>query len=173
MGTIIRFADVKERERKRRSGKGSRSGRFTTREVYQDRAPAPEPADSSGKLIRFQPQLVKNADALATEYSVRLGRGEIARVSLTVEGSSAWIDWVYVPAAHRGSGVARRLMNAVTADADAVGASLGLEARACAGLSQEALEAWYARFGFAPNGELGKFGPELTRAPRRAQRRAA
>ncbi|MGE0708594.1 MAG: GNAT family N-acetyltransferase [Planctomycetota bacterium] len=154
--------------------RGSRSGRFSVAALYTDSAPQQRPADDSGKLLRFEPRLQKDREGLATEYRLRLAPRNIAKVQLTLRSKrEAWIDWVFVPPTYRGSGVARRLLDALCADADAAGASLGLEARACAGLDQAALEAWYGRFGFVATGEQGTFGPVLRRAPASAFRRAA
>jgi predicted GNAT family acetyltransferase len=183
MGQIIRFADAK---REKRSGRFStaevyttgrrkrekRSGRFSTREVYDGSAPK---RSASGRLLREQEPLVRSGGgAVASDYAIRLAKGAIARISLTQESSAqARIDWVFVPPAFRGQGLAARILDQVVADADLAGVTLVLEARACAGLAQEALEAWYAGFGFAKTGLSETFGPVLERTPQRTIRRAA
>lgn len=163
MGQIIRFADVKPQKR---------SGRFSVAEVYQGRAPKRTP---SGRLLREQEAIVRSgAGVVADDYAIRLDKGAIARISLTQESATrARIDWVFVPPSFRGRGLAARILNQVLADADLAGATLVLEARACAGLDQEALEAWYAGFGFQKTGLSETFGPVLERSPERRLRRAA
>ncbi|MCA8920348.1 MAG: GNAT family N-acetyltransferase [Planctomycetes bacterium] len=112
---------------------------------------------------------------LGEDYSIRLGKGEIARIKLErLNDHDAWIDWVFVPPSHRGEGLAGRLMNAVLADADQEGVNVSLEPRACAGLAQAKLEAWYHAFGFRDSGRRGDFGPIFVRhAAVAAQRLAA
>jgi GNAT superfamily N-acetyltransferase len=111
---------------------------------------------------------------MANDYSCRLAPKNIARIKLERRSSDHyWIDWVFVPPAYRAYGLGRRLMEDVVADADHHGVRLSLEARACAGLSQERLEAWYGRFGFVKTPFRGDFGPILVRAPRRGAGRKA
>tara|TARA_R110002072_G_scaffold36078_3_gene106307 strand:- start:240 stop:794 length:555 start_codon:yes stop_codon:yes gene_type:complete len=175
MGQIIRLADVKPQKRSGRfstaevyttgrRAREKRSGRLSTREVYDDRAPK---RSASGRLLRAQEPIVRSGGGrLASDYAIRLGKGAIARISLTHESAAAArIDWVFVPPAFRGQGLAARILNEVIADADLAGVSLVLEARACAGLDQDALEAWYAGFGFVKTGTSETFGPLLERAP--------
>jgi GNAT superfamily N-acetyltransferase len=168
--TVIRFSEAR-----RKKGPRSRSGRFSTREVYQGRgAPRLERASPSGRLLRFEPRLEKDTEGLASEYSLRLAPKNIARIRLTrSDETHTWIDWVFVPTDYRGTGVAGRILREVIADADAEGVEIGLEARACAGLEQAALESWYGRFGFVVTGEHGTFGPILRRAPASSFRMAA
>ncbi len=127
----------------------------------------------SGRLLRLVVEVEKDAPGLATSYAVRVGPGEIARVRLERLGpDQAWIDWVYVPPGRRDLGLGSQLMRHVLRDADREGVRLGLEARACAEVSQEALEAWYGRLGFRHTGRRGDFGPVLERVPVRGQRAA-
>ncbi|RMG17877.1 MAG: N-acetyltransferase [Planctomycetota bacterium] len=159
--------------------RGTRSGRTSTREVY--RAPAPQPAKTHTETLQRQrrdlPPVLKDRSGLANEYSCRLAPGQIARVRLSRRSRTQfWIDWVHVPPAHRDRGVGRHLFAAVLADADALGVRLGLEARACAGLSQERLEAWYGSMGFERTPLRGDFGPIMLRSAQRrvlSVRRAA
>ncbi|MBL4845789.1 MAG: hypothetical protein JKY65_09700 [Planctomycetes bacterium] len=188
MGRIIRLQDARaERADTKRSGRFSvaevytsgrrgrakRSGRYSTREVYRGRTPQRSP---SGRLLRDQAPIVRSGGAqVASDYAVRIGKGAIARISLTHESASrANIDWVFVPPSARGQGHAGRILSAVIADADQAGVTLVLEARACAGLEQAALEAFYGGFGFEKTGLSETFGPVLSRAPATcAIRRAA
>jgi predicted GNAT family acetyltransferase len=160
-----------------RGGRGSRSGRYSTAAVYRGTAPQSDAECSqSGEHTRDLPPIVKSSPGLATDYHCRLGPRAIARIRLTRKSvDHSWIDWVFVPPSHRGTGLARRLMGVVLADADAEGARLSLEARACAGLSQEALEAWYGGLGFERTPFQGDFGRILVRAAQEqaAARRAA
>lgn len=125
--------------------------------------------------MKLLPPITRDAPTgLADDYSVRLGKGQIARIKLEQQTpTDAWIDWVFVPPAHRGKGLAGRLMARVLADADAAGITVSLEPRACAGLDQGALERWYQGFGFGDTGRRGDFGPIYQRAPAAAQRRRA
>jgi len=184
MGQIIRLADAKPQKRSGRFStaevyttgrrtREKRSGRLSTREVYDGRTPK---RTASGRLLREQEPMVRSGGGqLASDYAIRLDKGAIARISLTHEsGTCARIDWVFVPPAFRGQGLAARILTQVIADADLAGMTLVLEARACAGLDQGALEAWYAGFGFAKTGTSETFGPVLQRAPQpQTLRRAA
>lgn len=183
MGRIIRLQEAK---RETRSGRYSaaksyesgsqeretRSGRFSTREVYDGKGPQLSP---SGRLVREnEPIVCSGGSDLGTEYALRLDKGRIARVRLTRETARrSRIDWVFVPTEHRGAGHAGRILRAVAKDADRAGVTLILEARACAGLSQAELEAFYGRFGFEPTGLSESFGPLLRRSPRRSGTRRA
>lgn len=183
MGQIIRLADAKPQKRSGRfsvaevyttgrRAREKRSARLSTREVYDGRTPK---RSASGRLLREQEPIVRSGGALvASDYAIRLEKGAIARISLTREsGTRARIDWVFVPAAFRGKGLAARILSQVVADADAAGVTLVLEARACAGLDQSALEAWYAGFGFSKTGLSESFGPVLKRSPQAQQNRRA
>jgi len=180
-GKIIRF---------RAAGPQRRSGRHSAREAYRRSEPhragrristraayrraAARPNDPRARKARALPPI--EADRPGTDYAVRLGKGQIARIALEERGPDhRWIDWVYVPPTHRGRGLAGHLMARVLRDADAAGVRLSLEPRACAGVDQASLEAWYAGLGFAPTGEEGPFGPIFARAPEapEAVRRAA
>lgn len=158
--TIIRLEDARRR-REHRSGRFP--SRHTQRLEHVGRPTKLEPASDSGRLLRFEPRLEKDGEGLATEYALRLAPRNIARVRLRVAEDKAWIDWVFVPPSYRGKGIAGRVLREVCADADLAGVSLGLEARACAGLTQAQLEAWYGSFGFVVTGEKGEFGPVLRR----------
>ncbi len=167
--TILRFPR-RDRERP------SRSGRFSTRSIYRGTRAEGEADTGSGEkpTLRLVPEIATDRPGMATDYSCRLGKGEIARIRLSDDGPRRQvIDWVFVPPAHRASGVGRQLMRRVVADADRLGVTLSLEARACAGLEQGQLEAWYGRFGFVVTGARGTFGPVLVRAPRAGARLAA
>lgn len=183
MGQIIRLADVKPQKRSGRFStaelytgarrtREKRSGRLSTREVYDGRAPK---RSASGRLLREQEPIVRSGGGqVAKDYAIRLAKGAIARISLTQESATrARIDWVFVPPAFRGQGLAARILEQVLADADRAGVTLILEARACAGLDQAALERWYAGFGFERTGLSETFGPLLRRTPTRRARRAA
>jgi GNAT superfamily N-acetyltransferase len=116
--------------------------------------------------MRVLPPILKDQPGMAADYSCRLGRGSIARIKLERRARTQfWIDWVFVPPGFRDGGHGRRMMNQVIADADAHRVRLSLEARACAGLDQETLEAWYASFGFVKSPFRGDFGPILVRQP--------
>ncbi|MEZ6184806.1 MAG: GNAT family N-acetyltransferase [Planctomycetota bacterium] len=111
---------------------------------------------------------------LGEDYSIRLGKGAIARIKLErLSPDHAWIDWVFVPPAHRGEGLAGQLMQAVLQDADAAGVRVSLEPRACAGPAQAKLEAWYRAYGFCDSGRRGDFGPIFVREARAPLSRAA
>lgn len=132
-----------------------------------DTARLVERRSPSGRLIRLVAQVQKNGDGLATDYAVRLAPYQIARIKLEPIGPRHfWIDWVYVPEAYRGQGLARQLMQHVLKDADRAGTRLSLEPRACGGADQAALEAWYRGFGFVDTGRRGYFGPIYARPPR-------
>lgn len=133
-------------------------------------------------MVRLRPSaelersIERDADAgLGEDYSIRLGKGQIARIKLErLSDERAWIDWVFVPPSHRGEGLAGTLMRAVLSDADDAGVEVSLEPRACAGLAQAKLEAWYRGFDFHDSGRRGDFGPIFVRAAAaQVQRRAA
>lgn len=158
--------------------RGSRSGRYSAREIYLAAARHAEsqtPPALSRRLLHEVPPILKDRRGMATDYSCKLAAKAIARIKLERRsGDHFWIDWVFVPPAYRADGLGRRLMDEVVADANLHGVRLSLEARACAGLSQEGLEAWYGRFGFVKTPFRGDFGPILVRAPeRQVYRRAA
>ena len=174
--TAFKVHTTRKRRAKARKGRGSRSGRYSTAAVY--RAAVPQSGDEVDReeTTVAGPPVVKHHPGMATDYHCRLAPGTIARIQLTEKGEGHhWIDWVYVPPTHRATGLGRRMMAAVLADADANGVRLSLEARACAGLSQEVLERWYVGQGFAKTPFRGDFGPILVRtpAPAAAARRAA
>ncbi len=157
--------------------RGSRSGRYSAREIYQAAARQVESqtAPAHGRrLVHDLPSILKDKRGMATDYSCKLAPRNIARIKLEQRsGGHFWIDWVFVPPAYRAYGLGRRLMNEVIADADLHRVRLSLEARACAGLSQESLEDWYGRFGFVKTPFRGDFGPILVRTPQRQERRQA
>ncbi len=169
--TILRFPGRKARDPQKVSG------RFSTRSIYRGvraKEASEVQADAGRSPLRLVPEIATDRPGMANDYSCRLARGQIARIKLSVEGpSQRLIDWVFVPPAYRAAGIGRQLMRRVVADADAHGVTLRLEARACAGLEQAQLEAWYGRFGFWATGERGAFGPVLERAPSGSARRAA
>ena len=53
--------------------------------------------------------------------------------------------------AHRGRGIARKLLAEILADADANGVTLWLEISPSDGLDYDQLKAWYKRHGFKGN----------------------
>lgn len=61
------------------------------------------------------------------------------------------ITRVNVPMAHRGKGIASKLLRQCCADADQLGITLWLEIASSDGLSYDQLEAWYLRHGFKGN----------------------
>jgi GNAT superfamily N-acetyltransferase len=115
--------------------------------------------------VKLPPPIERDASpGLADDYSVRLGKGAIARIRLErLSPTRAWIDWVFVPPEHRGEGLAGRLLRCVLADADAAGVAISLEPKACAGLDQRALERWYEGYGFVDSGRRGDLGQVFTR----------
>lgn len=157
--------------------RGSRSGRYSTLEIYRAaarHADSQTPPAQSRETMRVLPPILKDRRGMANDYSCRLAPKNIARIKLERRSSGHyWIDWVFVPPAYRAYGLGRHLMDEVVADADAHGMQLSLEARACAGLSQERLEAWYGRFGFMKTAFRGDFGPILVRAAQRQTGRRA
>ena len=130
----------------------------------------PSAGGEAGRLLERDTEA-----GLGEDYSIRLGKGQIARIKLErLSDERAWIDWVFVPPSHRGEGLAGTLMRAVLSDADDAGVEVSLEPRACAGLAQAKLDAWYRGFGFHDSGRRGDFGPIFVRAAAaQAQRRAA
>jgi GNAT superfamily N-acetyltransferase len=172
-GTIVKLNARKTQEK---TGNRVRSGRHSTREVYRATAVKPETDTPSGtaKRTRLQvlPAILKDKRGMATDYSCRLAPRNIARIKLTERSPGHfWIDWVFVPPAFREYGLGRKLMRKVIADADALGIRVSLEARACAGLSQAKLEAWYGSMGFVKTPFCATFGPILVRMPRRKTKR--
>lgn len=110
---------------------------------------------------------------MGESYSVRLGRGNIARIQLGRRRASRYfVHWVYVPPAWRGHGLGETLLRRVLRDADRAGISLSLVAKACGTMDQETLERWYERHGFVA-GRLVKLGRTMKRDPRAASRLAA
>lgn len=161
--TIIKFPTPTTRG-------SSRSGRYATQQIYESTQANRDTGEPTGSAAIMRPQLLprleKDRPGMATDYSYRLAPKEIARIRLTVKSAThSWIDWVFTPPSARGTGVGRRLMDDVITDADAQGVRLSLEARACAGLDQDTLEAWYAGFGFQKSGIRGEFGPVMVRQP--------
>ena len=135
--------------------------------------PAKRATSESGRKLRLVTEIVKDAAAMATDYSVRLAPGAIARIKLEkVSAHHSFIDWVYVPPGWRDLGLGGQLMRRVLKDADAFGVRLSLEARACGDTDQAALERWYEGLGFVRTGRRGTFGPIFMRPPA-AQRRVA
>lgn len=132
-----------------------------------DTARLVEGRSPSGRLLRLIARVDKDGEGVATDYAVRLAPYQIARIKLDpLTPNHYWIDWVFVPEAYRGQGLARQLMLHVLRDADRMGVRLSLEPRACGGVDQKALEAWYRGFGFIDTGERGSFGPIYARPPR-------
>lgn len=167
MSSIIRLARPTHRSTIRRPG--STSSRFTPAApaTRGDTARLVESRTPSGRLMRLVAQVDKDANGMATDYAVRLAPYQIARIRLEpLTPSHYWIDWVYVPEAYRGQGLARQLMLHVIKDADRAGVRLSLEPRACGGVDQEALQAWYRSFGFVDTGRRGYFGPIYARPAR-------
>lgn len=145
------------------------AARKTTRRTKNELTPPVKNAES-GRKLRLVTDIVKNADGMATEYSVRLAPGAIARIKLQEVGPDHfWIDWVFVPPGWRDVGLGGQLMRRVLKDADAFGVRLSLEARACGGADQAALERWYQGFGFVRTGRRGTFGPIYARSVARAR----
>lgn len=127
--------------------------------------PTADPAPAARKL-RLVTHVVKDARGLATDYSVRLAPGAVARIKLQrVSETHSWIDWVYVPDGWRDHGLGGQLMRKVIADADRAGARLSLEARACGSTEQAKLERWYESLGFVRTGRRGPLGPIYARRP--------
>ncbi len=159
------------------SPRGKRSGRYSTREIYRSAIKQTETATPPGthRQLRLLPPILKDQRGMATDYSCRLAPKNIGRIKLERRSATHyWIDWVFVPPTFRDYGLGRRLMHKVLGDADLHGVRISLEARACAGLSQEKLEAWYGSMGFEKTPFRGSFGPILVRTPRvSAVRRAA
>jgi GNAT superfamily N-acetyltransferase len=168
---------IKQAKVSKNESRGSRSGRYSASAIYEAAGRLVEsqtPPAQSRKLLRDRPPIIKDKRGMATDYSCKLAPKNIARIKLERRSERHfWIDWVFVPPAHRASGLGRRLMNEVVADANLHGVRLSLEARACAGLSQESLEEWYGRFGFVKTPFRGDFGAILVRAPERQARRLA
>jgi GNAT superfamily N-acetyltransferase len=109
------------------------------------------------------------AAGMGESYSVRLGPGNIARIQLERRGGGRYfIHWVYVPPTYRGRGLGEILLRRVLRDADRMGVTLSLVAKACGTMDQANLELWYARHGFVP-GRLVKLGRTMSRAPRSAE----
>jgi GNAT superfamily N-acetyltransferase len=132
--------------------------------------PTREVSTESGRKLRLVTRVDKDAAGMATEYSVRLAPGEIARIKLQrLAHDQSWIDWVYVPPAWRDCGLGGQLLRHVLRDADAFGVRLTLEARACGDTDQAALERWYERMGFQRTGKRGQFGPIFARAAVRSR----
>jgi GNAT superfamily N-acetyltransferase len=128
-------------------------------------------ARTSGAL-RLLTRIEKDQDGLATDYSVRLAPGAIARIRLSrLSAGHAWIDWVYVPPGFRDAGVGGQLLRRVMEDADREQVKLSLEARACAG-GQAALEAWYEKRGFVRTARRGQLGPIFVRPAARSREAA-
>ena len=146
---------------------GERSGRHSTREVYRTAIEQSETASPPATSMRLLPPILKEQRGMATDYSCRLAPRNIARIQLERRSATHYqIDWVFVPLTYRDDGLGHHLMRQVLEDADAHGVRLSLEARACAGLSQEKLEGWYGSMGFTKTHLRGTFGPILVRAPR-------
>ena len=73
----------------------------------------------------------------------------IADLILPGELTPGWtISRINVPAIHRGKGLGTKILNEITADADAEGASLWLQVMPSGPLDYDALVAWYRRHGF-------------------------
>ncbi len=58
------------------------------------------------------------------------------------------ITRINVPEAHRGKGIGAKLLSAATAAADEEGVTLWLEVASSGPLDNDALAAWYRRYGF-------------------------
>lgn len=146
------------------------AARKVTRRTRNEIMP-PVKTSESGRLLRLVTGVAKDQDAgMSTEYTVRLAPGAIARIKLQeVCPDHFWIDWVYVPQDWRDRGLGGQLMRRVLKDADAFGVRLSLEARACGGADQAALERWYETFGFVRTGRRGAFGPIFARSLVRAR----
>ncbi|MBX3468683.1 MAG: GNAT family N-acetyltransferase [Planctomycetes bacterium] len=141
----------------------------TTRRTKNDVNP-PRKTSESGRKLRLVTGVTKDQDGMATDYSVRLAPGAIARIKLSeVAPGHSWIDWVYVPPDWRDLGLGGQLMRRVLEDADRHGVRLSLEARACGDTDQAALERWYQGLGFVRSGRRGTFGPILVRPVARAR----
>lgn len=109
------------------------------------------------------------------DYRIRLAHGEYATITLSrLEGNSWEVDWLSVSPQHRGKGWAHLLLASVARDADREGATLVLQAVACAegdkGLqdAQRKLLSLYRAHGFKETGHLGGLGgPILAREPQK------
>lgn len=100
------------------------------------------------------------------QISRRLGKGRIVRARVTEENGIWSFNWLHVPPADRGNGHGAWAMGEVLKQADAAGIAVRLEARACGGMDQEALVAWYESLGFVLTGQISKLGSEMLREAR-------
>ena len=106
-------------------------------------------------------------------YQIRISKGllVVAKTSdYTCAGCTVTLDWLHVPPACRGQGLASKILGELLADADANRVTVRLVSRSCTkgkGLDQSGLDGFYERHGFEFTGEFdnGYGGRVMERKP--------
>lgn len=90
-------------------------------------------------------------------YGIRAGRLLAVADLMHIEGDVWELTRINVPAALRGQGYGRRLMERVLADADEFGVTLRLVINPYGEMTYEQLRDWYERCGFESDGRHDPF----------------
>lgn len=131
---------------------------------------APPSGEPTKRVQRIARSRFPSGEAREIDYTIRLGKGALAKVRVERLGPSLErIHWVHVPPAYRGLGLGGDLLALVLRDADRDRLTVTLLARACGTMPQRPLERWYGSYGFRGRGRDEEGALEMVRRPAAAR----